>query len=104
MNKPAEGLIGPAVAAPAAAMADLPIVTPAAEGTRSALRPPIPSLTGLRFVAAFAVLVGHAMHWIATIPSEYSFIRGLSQASGLGMPLFFVLSGFVIRYTYRHYF
>jgi peptidoglycan/LPS O-acetylase OafA/YrhL len=61
-------------------------------------------LTGLRFIAAFAVLIGHAMHWVVPISPDYSVIRLLGEASGLGMPLFFVLSGFVIHYNYGHYF
>ncbi|MBI2707186.1 MAG: acyltransferase [Proteobacteria bacterium] len=59
----------------------------------------IPALTGLRFFAAFFVLMPHVI--IGTIG------RGVDQMStyivsfsGIGMPLFFVLSGFVIHYTY----
>jgi peptidoglycan/LPS O-acetylase OafA/YrhL len=66
-------------------------------------RPPIPSLTGLRFFAAFFILFGHAVGWIAqftdsNVGSYFSFV-GM-----YGMPLFFVLSGFVIHYNYRDLF
>jgi peptidoglycan/LPS O-acetylase OafA/YrhL len=65
---------------------------------RHANRPDVPVLTGLRFVAAFSVLVAHGC---ATILADHETPLGavywLRQASGFGMTLFFVLSGFVIR-------
>ena len=45
------------------------------------------ALTGLRFVAAFTVVLGHSY-------------RPLLEVSGIGMPLFFTLSGFIIHYVY----
>ena len=45
------------------------------------------ALTGLRFVAAFTVVIGHSY-------------RPLLEVSGIGMPLFFTLSGFIIHYVY----
>jgi len=68
------------------------------------LRPAIPALTGLRFVAAFSVLLAHSMHWIATFSKPLYITELLGASSGIGMPLFFVLSGFVIHYNYSHYF
>jgi peptidoglycan/LPS O-acetylase OafA/YrhL len=60
----------------------------------------IPALTGVRFVAAFLVLTGHAAG-IMRFPGPPPFWHVcLSQLSGIGMPLFFVLSGFVIHYNY----
>ena len=45
------------------------------------------ALTGLRFVAAFTIVLGHTVNpWL--------------QVSGIGMPLFFTLSGFIIHYVY----
>jgi peptidoglycan/LPS O-acetylase OafA/YrhL len=65
------------------------------------MRPNIPALTGLRFIAAFSVTMSHAMGLVVPmsggLPTWYVI---LSSLAGLGMPLFFVLSGFVIHYNY----
>ncbi|MDO8288086.1 MAG: acyltransferase [Parvibaculum sp.] len=61
----------------------------------------IPALTGLRFIAALLVLISHAMPKIVPVPDPttngYVFFHSFA---GIGMPLFFVLSGFVIQYNY----
>ena len=61
----------------------------------------VPGLTGLRFFAAFSVLIAHGtavlMHGHERPDSVAYWI---TQASGFGMTLFFVLSGFVIHYNY----
>jgi peptidoglycan/LPS O-acetylase OafA/YrhL len=45
------------------------------------------ALTGLRFVAAFTIVLGHSYQpWL--------------EITGIGMPLFFTLSGFIIHYVY----
>ncbi|MGD0433159.1 MAG: acyltransferase [Acetobacteraceae bacterium] len=45
------------------------------------------ALTGLRFVAAFTIALGHYYQpWL--------------ELTGIGMPLFFTLSGFIIHYVY----
>ena len=45
------------------------------------------ALTGLRFVAAFSIALGHSYpEWL--------------PVTGIGMPLFFTLSGFIIHYVY----
>src|SRR5258708_33229458 len=47
----------------------------------------IDALTGLRFVAAFTIAFGHAHPtWLSI--------------TGVSMPLFFTLSGFIIHYVY----
>jgi peptidoglycan/LPS O-acetylase OafA/YrhL len=56
----------------------------------------LPVLTGLRGVAAYAVLVAHAID-IAFIGRRHADVVGLAY---FGMSLFFVLSGFVIAYNY----
>jgi peptidoglycan/LPS O-acetylase OafA/YrhL len=67
-------------------------------------REPLPALTGLRFVAAFSVLIGHSAYWVAAFPQDVTWIHYIGQGPALGMPLFFVLSGFVIHYNYGRYF
>ena len=59
-------------------------------------RDAVPGLTGLRFVAAFSVLIAHS---VTVLMGGYDFYW-VKQASGFGMTLFFVLSGFVIHYNY----
>lgn len=64
------------------------------------MRDEVPSLTGLRFVAAFCVAFAHSnvvLMRIENLPS----LRWLDVPAGFGMTLFFVLSGFVIHYNYR---
>jgi len=63
--------------------------------------PQIPALTGLRFIAALCVVIAHAVSKFVPMnhpwPVWYLMVEGLA---GLGMQLFFVLSGFVIQYNY----
>jgi peptidoglycan/LPS O-acetylase OafA/YrhL len=76
-------------------------VAPSATHARAAGRDEVPALTGLRFVAAFSVLFAHGVSTIlASYEEPLNAIYWLRQASGFGMTLFFVLSGFVIHYNY----
>jgi hypothetical protein len=51
----------------------------------------INALTGLRFVAAFMIVLGHSYSpWL--------------EVTAIGMPLFFTLSGFIIHYVYAETF
>jgi len=62
----------------------------------------VPGLTGLRFVAAFSVAMAHGSELILKFDSpSLAQTRWLPPLAGLGMGLFFVLSGFVIHYNYR---
>jgi peptidoglycan/LPS O-acetylase OafA/YrhL len=58
------------------------------------------SLPGLRFFAAFFILFSHACEWVAPFKDTDVLPRYGSIPSLYGMPLFFVLSGFVIHYNY----
>jgi peptidoglycan/LPS O-acetylase OafA/YrhL len=76
--------------------------SPGAEASLSRIHPDdVPGLTGLRFLAAFSVLIAHAF---AVLMQGHDAPGGvvywLTQASGFGMTSFFVLSGFVIHYNY----
>jgi peptidoglycan/LPS O-acetylase OafA/YrhL len=65
-------------------------------------RADVPALTGLRFVAAFSVAIAHGCDLILRFDgSSFGPTYWLKQTAGLGMGLFFVLSGFVIHYNYR---
>jgi peptidoglycan/LPS O-acetylase OafA/YrhL len=64
--------------------------------------PDIPALTGLRFYAAFFVLIAHGCAAVLDHETPYGAIYWVRQASGFGMTLFFVLSGFVIHYNYAN--
>jgi peptidoglycan/LPS O-acetylase OafA/YrhL len=65
------------------------------------MRPILPALTGLRFVAAMCVLINHSIGSLIPFPNGspiWHFV--LSELAVIGMPLFFVLSGFVMHYNY----
>jgi peptidoglycan/LPS O-acetylase OafA/YrhL len=57
----------------------------------------LPPLTGVRFFAAFFVLVGHTT---STLFRDFDQVRWMDAAAPIGMTIFFVLSGFVIHYNY----
>jgi peptidoglycan/LPS O-acetylase OafA/YrhL len=65
---------------------------------RPAARSSLPSLTGLRFLAAMAVVLSHfsEQHMVSVPARLVSFLDGGRTA----VSLFFVLSGFVLAYNY----
>jgi peptidoglycan/LPS O-acetylase OafA/YrhL len=64
-------------------------------------RADVPGLTGLRFVAALSVALAHGSELILKFDPPPRLMHWIPQLAGLGMSLFFVLSGFVIHYNYR---
>ncbi|MFI2780872.1 acyltransferase family protein [Streptomyces sp. ALB3] len=63
----------------------------------------LPSLTGLRFVAALLVFAGHVLWFTRLVPDEIGTALKLvfSLAGPYGVGFFFVLSGFVLTWTAR---
>ena len=55
----------------------------------------IPALTGLRFVAAATIALSHF-----SLGSGFAVLGVPLNLSAIGMPLFFVLSGFIVHYVY----
>jgi peptidoglycan/LPS O-acetylase OafA/YrhL len=65
----------------------------------------IPSLTGLRGVAALMIVIAHFAQWCAITPLDAMppQILQWTNFSDIGMPIFFTLSGFVIALSYSHW-
>ena len=63
-------------------------------------RPHIRQLTGLRAVAAMAVVVLHFQDVFYPLAPVTRHAANLVDSGGLGVMVFFVLSGFIISYTY----
>jgi peptidoglycan/LPS O-acetylase OafA/YrhL len=62
------------------------------------------ALHGLRFLAAFCILFSHACGWLANFKDTATIFNYGEFFTVYGMPLFFVLSGFVIHYNYSRLF
>jgi peptidoglycan/LPS O-acetylase OafA/YrhL len=73
------------------------------DGSRKAdsqRRPTLPALTGIRFFAAFYVVLFHSRPWLM---SHFNLPGSLITFLGngyLAVALFFLLSGFILSYTY----
>ncbi|MBV9171201.1 MAG: acyltransferase [Chloroflexi bacterium] len=63
-------------------------------------RAQLPELTALRFVAAAAVVVGHGALDLPFVPQ----LLWLATQGNAGVSFFFVLSGFILTYTYAAWF
>lgn len=59
----------------------------------------LPNLNGIRFIAAFLVLIHHIeqVKWMMKVPNVYPFYL-IKNSGKLGVGMFFVLSGFLITY------
>lgn len=66
----------------------------------STRRPNIPALTGLRAVAALLVVVFHYKYIVPGLGQSPAPGARVIQAGFVGVSLFFVLSGFILAYTY----
>lgn len=60
----------------------------------------IPALTGLRFLAALAVVLFHMRLTMGTAVTLPAGLDALVDAGYVGVTLFFVLSGFILAYNY----
>jgi peptidoglycan/LPS O-acetylase OafA/YrhL len=68
------------------------------KGSRDTPRPELKALTGFRFLAAFYVFVFHVqIRWPLT---EGGPVAKILDQGAVGMTMFFMLSGFVLTYTY----
>jgi peptidoglycan/LPS O-acetylase OafA/YrhL len=79
-------------------------MTAQAVGLDRAHSPHLPSLDGLRFIAALNVVVAHGYWYVVLLqqePTPGAFENLMRSGANLGMTLFFVLSGFVIHYNYH---
>jgi peptidoglycan/LPS O-acetylase OafA/YrhL len=63
------------------------------------IRSKMPELDTIRGIAIFMVLLGHGFFWIADLSKFHGLARifiAVTQTGGLGVNLFFILSGFLI--------
>jgi peptidoglycan/LPS O-acetylase OafA/YrhL len=76
------------------------VTAPDGSTTSLDLRDKVDALTGLRFLAAASILISHTAAWTAPFNAANPVSTVASVIGVYGMPLFFVLSGFVIHYNY----
>src|SRR3954451_1392554 len=72
---------------------------PSARGEGTSAR--LDSLTGLRFIAAFAVIVNHSAHGSDWRLTHLTSLEWVGVMGTLGVPFFFCLSGFVLTWSAR---
>ena len=65
-------------------------------------RPPVQALTGIRFIAAFSVLLFHSGAGFAAHHNAPRFIVNALENGYLGVSIFFILSGFILTYNYSN--
>lgn len=69
-------------------------------GPAPSQRPNIPSLTGIRALAASWVVLQHYQIPVTELLPGVRFLIPITQSGFLGVEVFFILSGFVIAYNY----
>src|ERR1700682_2253526 len=62
----------------------------------------LPALTGVRFLAAFYVVLGHSLPWLDQHVRLLWPLRIFLSNGYLAVALFFLLSGFILAYTYEN--
>jgi peptidoglycan/LPS O-acetylase OafA/YrhL len=67
----------------------------------TAARDPLPALTGIRFFAAIYVVLFHALPWLESHARVPIFVRTFASNGYLSVALFFLLSGFILAYSYE---
>lgn len=67
----------------------------------SPTRPGLSALTGLRFLAAFYVVISHGFPWAQQHVRLSGLLLPFLQNGPLAVALFFLLSGFLLSYTYE---
>src|SRR5215212_2407037 len=70
------------------------------ESSISRRRPNLPALTGLRAVAALLVVLFHYKYIVPGLGQSQAAGARVIQSGFVGVSLFFVLSGFILAYTY----
>lgn len=63
-------------------------------------RPEIRALTGIRAVAALAVVLFHFRHQLTALFPTFEALEPLTSNGDMGVDLFFTLSGFILTYNY----
>ena len=61
----------------------------------------LPALMGVRFFAAFYVVLFHGLPWLAQRVQVPGFVQTFFSNGYLAVGLFFLLSGFILAYTYE---
>jgi len=69
--------------------------------SKEARRPSLPSLTGVRFAAAFYVVISHSRVWLERHTAIPRPVDNFLSNGSLAVCFFFVLSGFILAYTYQ---
>src|SRR4051812_20331148 len=72
---------------------------PSSSSSSSGTRPRLDGLTGLRFFAALAVFAFHAN--ILLVHTRFEGLRDLASPGMVGVSFFFMLSGFVLTWSWR---
>src|SRR5579872_2713592 len=72
----------------------------ASSHTAKAAGAALPALTGLRFCAAFYVVMEHSAPWLEKHFRLPTPLRNFFDNGYLAVCLFFLLSGFILSYTY----